>query len=61
MKGIVKWSNHRKGNNRIICQNDGKEVVVHHSYIPAGIYLNEDDPVKVDSVKSGGEPLAEKS
>lgn len=61
MKGIVKCPNNRKGYNHIICQNDEKEIVVHHSYIPIGVYLNEDHPVEIDIVKSGGESLAEKS
>jgi CspA family cold shock protein len=44
MEGTVKWYNPRKGYG-FISGEDGKDVFVHRSSIPEGIYLNEGDKV----------------
>jgi len=44
MEGTVKWYNPRKGYG-FISGEDGKDVFVHKSSIPEGIYLNEGDKV----------------
>ena len=45
MKGTVKWYNSRKGYGFIECE-DGKDVFVHRTAIPEGIFLNEGDKVE---------------
>jgi CspA family cold shock protein len=47
MKGKIKWYNFRKGYGFILA-DDGAEIFVHHSAIPAGIQLNEEDNVEFD-------------
>jgi cold shock protein len=47
MKGKVKWYNARKGFGFILSE-DGKDIFVHRSEIPDGVYLNEEDPVEYD-------------
>ncbi|KYK21356.1 cold-shock protein [Thermoplasmatales archaeon SG8-52-2] len=48
MKGKVKWYNARKGFGFILGE-DGKDIFVHRSEIPDGVYLNEEDPVEYET------------
>ena len=48
MKGKVKWYNPRKGFGFILGE-DGKDIFVHRSEIPDGVYLNEEDPVEYET------------
>jgi len=48
MKGKIKWYNARKGFGFILGE-DGKDIFVHRSEIPDGVYLNEEDPVEYDT------------
>jgi cold shock protein len=45
MKGTVKWYNDMKGYG-FIAGEDGKEVFVHRTSIPAGITLSEGDQIE---------------
>jgi CspA family cold shock protein len=45
MKGTVKWYNDMKGFG-FIAGEDGKEVFVHRTSVPAGINLREGDQVE---------------
>ena len=47
MKGKVKWYNARKGFG-FISGEDGKDIFIHRTNIPEGIYLNEDDSVEFE-------------
>ena len=47
MKGKVKWYNARKGFG-FISGEDGKDIFVHRTNVPEGIYLNEDDSVEFE-------------
>lgn len=51
MKGTIKWYNSRKGYG-FIQGEDGKDVFVHRSAIPTGIYLNEGDQVEYEIEKT---------
>jgi CspA family cold shock protein len=57
MKGTVKWYNARKGYG-FIEGEDGKDVFVHRSAIPAGIYINEGDKVEYEVEESERGPNA---
>jgi len=48
MKGKIKWYNARKGFG-FIEGEDGKDIFVHRTSIPAGIFLNEGDPVEFET------------
>ena len=48
MKGKVKWYNPRKGFSFILGE-DGKDIFVHRSEIPDGVYLNEEDSVEYET------------
>ncbi|MCX6661720.1 MAG: cold shock domain-containing protein [Euryarchaeota archaeon] len=45
MKGTVKWYNDMKGFG-FLAGEDGKEVFVHRTSVPAGINLREGDQVE---------------
>jgi CspA family cold shock protein len=47
MKGKIKWYNYRKGYGFIETE-EGKDVFVHHTAVPAGIKLDEEDQVEFD-------------
>jgi len=47
MKGKVKWYNARKGFG-FIAGEDGKDIFVHRTSLPEGMYLNEDDSVEFE-------------
>jgi CspA family cold shock protein len=47
MKGTVKWYNPMKGFG-FIQGEDGKDVFVHSSALPAGTAINENAPVEYD-------------
>ncbi len=57
MKGKVKWYNARKGFGFILGE-DGKDIFVHRSEIPDGIYLNEEDPVEYETEDTDKGPQA---
>lgn len=57
MKGTVKWYNSRKGYG-FIQGEDGKDVFVHRSSLPEGIYLNEGDKVEYEMEESDRGPKA---
>ena len=57
MKGTVKWYNTRKGYG-FIEGEDGKDVFVHRSAIPTGIYINEGDKVEYEVEESERGPNA---
>ena len=45
MKGTIKWFNQRKGYG-FIRGEDGKDIFVHRTDVPAGTILNEGDNVE---------------
>ena len=57
MKGTVKWYNPRKGYG-FIQGEDGKDVFVHRTAIPTGIFLNEGDKVEFSVEESERGPNA---
>ncbi len=57
MKGKIKWYNARKGFGFILGE-DGKDIFVHRSEIPDGIYLNEEDPVEYETEDTDKGPQA---
>jgi len=58
MKGTVQWFNPRKGYG-FIQGEDGKDVFVHQTAIPMGLYLNEGDEVEFEVEQSDRGPRAE--
>ncbi|MBU7018414.1 MAG: cold shock domain-containing protein [Theionarchaea archaeon] len=57
MKGTVQWFNGRKGFG-FIQGEDGKDVFVHQSALPMGIFLNEGDRVEFEKEESDRGPRA---
>ena len=57
MKGKVKWYNPRKGFGFILGE-DGKDIFVHRSSIPEGIFLNDEDPVEYEIENTDRGPQA---
>ena len=48
MNGTIKWYNSRKGYGFIIGE-DGKDVFIHHTNIPQGVYLHEGDNIEYET------------
>ena len=48
MNGKIKWYNARKGFGFIESEN-GKDIFVHRSAVPAGVFLNEGDNVEFET------------
>lgn len=57
MKGTVKWYNPRKGYG-FIEREEGDDVFVHRTAIPAGTTLNEGDEVEFEVEESDKGPQA---
>ena len=57
MKGTVKWYNPRKGYG-FISGEDGKDVFVHQTAVPEGLFLNEGDQVEYELEDSDRGPKA---
>ena len=57
MNGTVKWYNPRKGYG-FIEGEDGKDIFVHRSAVPAGTFLNEGDKVEYEVEESDKGPKA---
>ena len=57
MKGIMHWLSPRKGFGFIQCEN-GKDIFVHQTAIPAGVSLDEGDGVEFEEEKSDRGPRA---
>ncbi len=57
MKGTVQWYNARKGYG-FIQGEDGKDVFVHQTAIPMGVFLNEGDEVEFEKESSDRGPRA---
>jgi CspA family cold shock protein len=57
MKGKVKWYNARKGFG-FIEGEDEKDVFVHNTALPIGVYLDEGDQVEFEIEKSDRGPKA---
>ena len=57
MKGTVKWYNAMRGFGFIEVE-DGKDVFVHKTAIPEGIYLSDGDAVEFETEDSERGPQA---
>ncbi len=58
MKGTVKWFSAGRGYG-FIQGEDGKDVFVHYSALPTGLYLKEGDDVEFEKEESDRGPRAE--
>jgi CspA family cold shock protein len=57
LKGTVQWFNARKGYGFIQDEN-GKDIFVHQSALPMGVFLNEGDEVEFNQEESDRGPRA---
>ncbi len=57
MKGTIKWYNSRKGYG-FVQGEDGKDIFVHRSSVPEGVFLNEGDAVEYEVEDSDRGPKA---
>jgi cold shock protein len=57
MKGTIKWYNTRKGYGFILGE-DGKEIFLHRTAVPAELSLNEGDKVEYEIEQSDRGPKA---
>jgi len=57
MKGTIKWYNPRKGYG-FVQGEDGKDIFVHRSSVPEGVFLNEGDAVEYEVEDSDRGPKA---
>jgi len=57
VKGTVQWYSVRKGYG-FIRGEDGKDVFVHRTALPMGVYLNEGDEVEFEVEESDRGPRA---
>lgn len=48
MNGKIKWYNARKGFG-FIESEEGKDIFVHRSAVPAGVFLNEGDKIEFET------------
>jgi CspA family cold shock protein len=48
INGTVKWYNSRKGYG-FITSEDGKDIFVHNTAIPSGVFLREGDNVEYET------------
>ena len=51
MKGTIKWYNARKGYG-FIEGEDGKDIFVHRTSLPEGVFVNEGDKVEYETEDS---------
>jgi len=57
VKGTVQWYNARKGFG-FIQGEDGKDIFVHRTALPMGLFLDEGDQVEFDVEESDRGPRA---
>jgi CspA family cold shock protein len=57
LKGTVQWFNARKGYGFIQGEN-GKDVFVHQTAIPMGVFIDEGDSVEFEQEESDRGPRA---
>ena len=48
MNGKIKWYNARKGFG-FVESEEGKDIFIHRSAVPAGVFLNEGDKIEFET------------